>query len=88
MGIQLRMVWKGYDQEIVQKRIKGIQRNSEKSLCALFFASQTPGALIEIWICCKSSPYPCGNILVIVGYYIFEHTTPKTKTLKFKRAQL
>ena len=58
------------------------------SINALTHALSASQAVIEISICCKSSPYPCGNILVIAGYYIIEHTTPKTKTLKFKRAQL
>ena len=56
------------------------------SINALTHALSASQAVIKISICCKSSPYPCGNILVIAGYGI--QTTPKTKTLKFKRAQL
>ena len=34
MGIKQRMVWKGYDVEIVQKRIKGIKER--EPVCTVF----------------------------------------------------
>ena len=44
------MVWKGYNEEILQNRNKGWWRKWGKSLCALFLVSQTPGGLMLVML--------------------------------------